>query len=72
MAAPLGRLAMIVELQRDADDLRPGTGGERGHDRAVDAAGHGDDDPRFASVAIKAEIDLHWSFLDPSLPEFHP
>ena len=45
-AAALDRLAMIVELERDADHFGAGPGGERGDDRAVDAAGHGDDDPR--------------------------
>ena len=63
---------MIVELQRHADDFGARAGGERGHDRAVDAAGHGDDDPCFAKVAMEAEIDLHWSFSGGSLPEFHP
>ena len=38
------RLAMVVELERHSDHLRPGARGERGRDRAVDAAGHGDDD----------------------------
>ena len=38
------RCAMIVELQRHADHLGAGARGERGGDRAVDAAGHGDDD----------------------------
>ncbi len=42
------RLAMIVELERDADHLGAGLRGERGRDRAVDAAGHGDDDPGLA------------------------
>ena len=43
-ARALHRLAMIVELERDADHLGAGARGERGHDRAVDAARHGDDD----------------------------
>ena len=54
------RLAMIVELQRDADHLRAGARGERGHDRAVDAAGHGDDDPGIARGAAELKIDPHW------------
>ena len=45
-ARPACRLAMVVELERHPDDLGAGARGERGHDRAVDAAGHGDDDPR--------------------------
>ena len=39
------RLAMIVELERHSDHLGAAARGERGHDRAVDAARHGDDDP---------------------------
>ena len=55
-AAGLGpphRLAVVVELERDPDDVIAGLGQERGRHRAVDAAGHGDDDaailPRWAS-----------------------
>ena len=36
---------MIVKLEGDPDDLGPARGGERGDDRAVDPARHGDDDP---------------------------
>ncbi len=43
------RLAMVVKLERDADYFRAGARGERGRDGAVDAAGHGDDDPGFAA-----------------------
>ena len=66
------RLAMIVELQRDADHLRAGLRGERGRDRAVDAARHGDDDSGIARRAAKLKIDPHWKvYLAASLPEFH-
>ena len=63
---------MIVELQGDAYDLGAPARGERSHDGAIDAAGHGDDDPCFANVAMKAEIDLHWSFLVALYPNFTP
>ena len=57
------RLAMIVELERDADHLGAGLRGERGRDRAVDAAGHGDDDPGLARRAAELKIDPHWRCL---------
>jgi hypothetical protein len=55
----LHRLAMIVELERDSDHLGAAARGERGHDRAVDAAGHGDDDAGIARGAAKREVDAH-------------
>ena len=40
----MGRCAMVVELERDADDvIALGLEQRRGH-RRIDAAGHGDDD----------------------------
>ena len=54
-----GSRAVVVELEGDADHLRAGAGGERGHDRAVDAAGHGDDDPRLRGRLSEIEIDVH-------------
>src|SRR5918993_2154849 len=71
-AGTLRRFAMIVELQSDADHLRARACGERSYDGAVDAAGHGDDDPCFARCAIEAEIDLHWNFLGSLYPNFTP
>ncbi len=59
-AAAPHRLAMIVELQRHADHLGAGARGERGRDRAVDAARHGDDDPGIAARAAELKINLHW------------
>ena len=56
-AAP-DRLAMIVELEGDADHLGAAARRQRGHDRAVDAARHGDDDARLARRASKLEIRL--------------
>ena len=67
----LHRLAMIVELQRDPDHLGAGARGERGHDRAVDPARHGDDDPGLAERRAQGEIDLHWS-LAALYPNFTP
>ena len=67
------RLAMIVELERDADHFGAGARGERGRDRAVDAAGHGDDDSGLARGAAELEIDLHWKRSVSALyPNFTP
>ena len=52
--------AMIVELEGDADHLRAGARGKRGRDRAVDAAGHGNDDSGIARGAAELKIDPHW------------
>jgi len=53
------RRAVVVQLERDADHLGTGARGERGRDRAVDAAGHGDDDARVSRGAAKIEVQLH-------------
>ncbi len=45
-ALPAGRRAMIVKLQRDADDVVALALQQRGHHRGIHAAGHGDDDAR--------------------------
>ena len=50
------RLAMVVELERHPDHLGAAAGGERGHDRAVDAARHGDDDPGLPGGPVELEI----------------
>ncbi len=47
--------AVVIELQRDADHLGPAVRGQRGDDRAVDPAGHGDDDPAVAGGARQVE-----------------
>ena len=57
-AASADRFAMIVELEGHADHLGAAARRQRGHDRAVDAAGHGDDDPRPAGRAPELEIGL--------------
>ena len=54
-----GRLALVVELQGHADHLGAAPRGERGHDRAVDAARHGDDDPRALGGPAELEIRVH-------------
>ena len=46
-ALAVRRLAMVVELQRDADDVIALLFQQRGDDARIDAAGHGDDDARF-------------------------
>jgi hypothetical protein len=54
------RRAMVVELQRDADHLGAAARGERGRDRGIDAARHGDDDPaqaRACAVSAPAPAD---------------
>mgnify|MGYP000032314693 CR=1 FL=1 len=51
----LDRSAMIIELQRDADDFGPGARRERGHDGTVHAARHGDDDTAFGSRPRQVE-----------------
>ena len=42
----MGRLAMVVELHGDADDVVAFIGKERRHDGRVDSAGHGHNDAR--------------------------
>ena len=56
---PPDRLAMVVELEGDPDHLGAGAGGERGDDRAVDPARHGDDDSGLGSGPVELEIGDH-------------
>jgi hypothetical protein len=49
------RRAVIVELQGDADHVIAFLGQHRGHDGTVDAARHGDDDPRLGGRFGEAE-----------------
>jgi hypothetical protein len=53
------RFAMVVELEGDPDHLGAGAGGERGDDRAVDPARHGDDDPGLGRFSVELEIGVH-------------
>ena len=70
-ARALHRLAMIVELERDADHLGAGARGERGDDAAVDAARHGDDDARAGAGGRIGDQNLG-SMAAASLLEIHP
>ena len=45
-ALAVGRRAVIVKLQRDADDVVAGVRQDRRGDRGIDAARHGDDHAR--------------------------
>ena len=60
-AGPLavGGFAMVVELQRDADDVVAGMLEQAGDDRGVDAARHGDDHTCPLRTAGKIEIHRH-------------
>ena len=51
--------AVVVELQRHADDVVAGLLDEPGDDGGIDAARHGDDDARRGTRAREAEIDIH-------------
>ena len=53
--ALLNGRAVIVELQRDADDVVAFVGEHGGGDGGVHAAGHGDHNPCVAGGFIKAE-----------------
>ena len=68
-ARTLHRFAMIVELERHPDHLRPAARGEHGRDAAVDPARHGDDDPRSRNGTIKLKRLGHSVR---SLPAIHP
>ena len=58
-ALAVGRSAMIVKLQRDADDVIAGIGQKRRGDRGIDAARHGDDDPRIGRPALDIQYVHH-------------
>ena len=61
----VGRLAVIVELQRHPDHLIALVGQERRDDGGIDAAGHGDDDARCRGRAGKTERIEHRRGLRP-------
>jgi len=50
---------MVVELQGDADDVIALALEQRGGHRAVDAAGHGDDDSLVAKIGPELKITVH-------------
>ena len=55
----MGGGAMIVELQRDADDVVAFGLQKRSRHRGIDAAGHGDDDPGILRPAFEIETVEH-------------
>ena len=63
---------MIVKLERDPDHLGAGARGERGRDRAVDPARHGDDDAGITRRAAKLEIDFIGTLARRLYPNFTP
>ncbi len=54
-ALPVGRGAVVVELERDADDVVALALQQAGHHRGIDAARHGDDDARLVRRLRKIE-----------------
>ena len=60
-ALAVGRCAVIVKLQRDADDVIALRLQQRGRHRGIDAAGHGDDDPCVLWTALKIQTVEHGS-----------
>ena len=59
-ALTVRRRAVIVELQRDADDVVARASASRAAvDRGIDAARHGDDDARIGWTAVDVEIVGH-------------
>ena len=58
-ALAVGRLAVVVELQRHADHVVAGRLEEAGDHRGIDAAGHRDDDARPVGAAGKVETLAH-------------
>ena len=60
-ALAMGRGAMVVELQRDADDVIALGLQQRSRHRGIDAAGHGDDDPGVLRAAFEIQTVEHGS-----------
>jgi hypothetical protein len=60
-ALAMGGRAMIVELQRDADDVVALGLQQRGRHRGIDPAGHGDDDPGILGAAVEVQTVEHGS-----------
>ena len=65
----MGRCAVVVELQRHADDVVAGRLDERRDDGGIDPARHGDEDAGRRPRAFKAEIDVHHERA-PEFPEY--
>ncbi len=60
-ALAMGGRAMIVELQRDADDVVAFRLQQRSRHRGIDAARHGDDDPCVLRTAFEVQTVAHGS-----------
>ena len=60
-ALAMGGRAMIVKLQRDADDVVTLGLQQRSRHRGIDAAGHGDDDPGVLRTAFEIQTVEHGS-----------
>ena len=58
-ALAMGGRAMIVELQGDADDVIALGLQQRGRHRRIDAARHGDDNPRVLGTAFDIQTVEH-------------
>jgi len=58
-ALAMGRGAMVVKLQRDADDVIAFGLQQRSRRRGIDAAGHGDDDPGVFRATFEVEAVEH-------------
>jgi len=58
-ALAMGRRAVVVKLQRHADDVIALSLQQRSRDRGIDAARHGDDDPRILRPAFDIEAVEH-------------
>ncbi len=58
-ALAMGRRAMVVELQRDADDVIALGLQQRSRRRGIDAARHGDDNPGVLRTAFEIETVEH-------------
>ena len=69
-ALAVGRRAVIVELQRDADDVIAGSASSAAVTDEIDAARHGDDDTRVGRAALDVEIVWHCGAV--TLPEEIP
>src|SRR5687768_3665613 len=59
---------MIVKLEGNADYLRPGPRRQSSNGRAIDATGHGNDDPRLRRGALEIEINRHGRLFTRSSP----
>ena len=58
-ALAVGRRAMVIELQRDPDDVVALRLQQRSRRRGIDAARHGDDDPGVLGTAFEIQTVEH-------------